>query len=201
MTESEGAFGLLEGKSSTLFLVGGGLLVIFASNTVLRTFVGTSFPPVQGLIGPAGFCFGVLGLLGLYSALSDRTPLAASVGTVVAVIAAVGWPAVTVHGIATQVMGVNLPEVLAALPLVVIGATFLAFTTFGIASLRAAVHPRTVGVFLLIPATGFFLLLTNAAPHFVIDTGHAVGYLGVGVTLRSTALTTESSEPVADAMP
>ncbi|WP_440988383.1 hypothetical protein [Haloarchaeobius baliensis] len=201
MTESEGAFTWLEGRSSTLFLVGGGLLVVFAANTVLRTFVGKSFPPVQGLIGPAGFCFGVVGLLGLYSALSDRTPPEASVGAVVAVISAIGWPMVTVHGIATEVIGMDLPEVLGALPLVVIGSTFLAFATFGVATLRADVHARSVGVLLLIPAAGFLLLLTNAAPHFVIDTGHAVGYLGVGVTLRSTGIPTESSDPVADATP
>ena len=201
MTAREGVVSSLEGKSASLFLGGGSLLVVFAVNTSLRTFVGTSFPPVQGLIGPAGFFFGVVGLLGLYPALADRTTRVARVAMVVALIPAVGWPALILRGIATQVMGMNSPEVLSVLPMMVIASMFLSFALFGIASLHASVHSWIVGVLLLVPATGFLLLITNAAPHFIIDIGHAVGYLGIGFTLRSTGFSTESKEPVADATP
>ncbi|QLG51069.1 hypothetical protein [Natrinema halophilum] len=201
MTEPEGAFKSLDGKSSTLFLLGGGLLVVFAANTALRTFVGTSFPPVQGLIGPAGFFFGGVGLLGLYPALANRTSQLARAAVVVAVIPVVGWPVIILRGIATQVIGITLPEVLAALPMVVIASMLLAFASFGIASLQAGIHSRITGVLLLIPATGFLLLITNAAPHFVIDIGHAVGYLGVGFTLQSTGIPTDSTETAVDPTP
>lgn len=202
MAERKGLFGSLDGQSATLFLVGGGLMTVFAVNTTLRTFVGTSFPPVQGLIGPAGFWLGVIGLLGLYPELADRTPNLALVGALVAVIPAVGWPLIILRGIAIEVLGITgLPEVLAALPMVVIASMLLVFGLFGIASLRAGGHSRAVGILLCVPATGFLLLITNAAPHVVIDAGHAVGYLGAGVILRNADSSADRTGRVADATP
>ena len=202
MTESTGILETLERSHARIFLIGGCLLAIFAVNSALRTFVGTSFPPVQGFIGPAGFLLGVLGLLGLYPALLERTPLLARGAAGVAVIPAIGWSLIIIRGIVEHGLGLfTLPEALAAIPFVVIVSMIPTFGLFALASFHAGVHSRAVGLLLLLPATGFALLVTNAAPHIVIDTGHVVGYLGVGYILSKMATSTTSSERMAEATP
>ena len=202
MTGSGGPAGSLEGKSPTLFVVAGALLVAFAANTALETFSGTSYPPIQGLVGPVGFLLGVVGLFGLYPALADETPALARLAALVAAIPAVGWILIIVRSILRHVLGVaDLPEALAAVPLVVIASMIPTFALFGVACLRAGVHSRAVGVLLLVPAAMFLLLVTNAAPHVLIDAGHVVGYLGTGVLLWSEGVPDDRAESVADPIP
>jgi hypothetical protein len=200
MTDRRGLPGWLEGNASTLFLVAGGLAVVFGANTALRTFVGTSYPIVQGLVGPTGFLLGVVGLFGLYPALADRTPRLARIAAAVAAIPAVGWPLILAVGIADNVLGLlNLSEIQGILSLVVIVTMVLAFGLFGVTSLRAGVRSRVVGALLLVESAMFLLLILNVVPFVLTDVGHVVAYLGIGVTLRTEGVPTGSAEPTADA--
>lgn len=202
MTARSGMAATLEGTNATWFLVGGGLLVVFAANTALGTFVGTSFPPVQGLVGPAGFLLGVVGLFGLYPALADRTPWLARVAAAAAAISALGWLVIVTRNVAEHIVGITtLPEALGIAGLIAAVSMIPTFALFGVASLRAGVHARAVGVLLLVPATAFLLLLANAAPDVLVDAGHVVGYLGVGIALRGSGGPSDSAEPLADATP
>jgi hypothetical protein len=200
MTDRRGLPGWLEGNASTLFLVAGGLAVVFGANTALRTFVGTSYPIVQGLVGPTGFLLGVVGLFGLYPALADRTPRLARIAAAVAAIPAVGWPLILAVGIADNVLGLlNLSEIQGILSLVVIVTMVLAFGLFGVTSLRAGVRSRVVGALLLVESAMFLLLILNVVPFVLTDVGHVLALLGVGVTLRTEGVPTGSAEPTADA--
>jgi hypothetical protein len=200
MTDRRGALGWLEQRASALFLVAGGLAVVFGANTALRTFVGTSYPIVQDVIGPIGFLVGVIGLFGLYPALADRTPTLARVAAAVAVVPAVGYLAIVVMGIGSTAGVLSYPTgPLAAIPIVVIVTMVLAFGLFGVTSLRAGVRSRVVGALLLVESVMFLLLILNVVPFVLIDVGHVLAYLGVGVTLWTEGVPAGSAEPVADA--
>lgn len=193
----------LEKRNATLFFVAGGLLVVFAVNTGLRTFVGQSSPLVQGLVAPAGFFVGVLGLLGLYPAIADRIPTSAHAAGVLAGVTAAYW-IVIVAGSLGEIAGA-LPASEELFPMAffvgVYVAMLLTYALFGAVTLHAGVHSRTVGLLVLGPAAMFLLLMAGAAPNFVIDTGHALFHLGIGIALRAEGVPTESAEPAADATP
>jgi hypothetical protein len=200
MTDRRGTLGSLEGKAPALFLIAGGLAVVFAVNTTLRTFVGTSYPIVQDVIGPIGFLVGAIGLFGLYPALADRTPTLARIAAAVAVVPVVGYSAVVVMGIGSTAGVITYPTgPLAAIPLVVIVTMVLAFGLFGVTSLRAGVRSRVVGALLLVESIMFLLLILNVVPFVLIDLGHVLSYLGIGVALRTEGLPAGSAEPAADA--
>jgi hypothetical protein len=192
----------LERWGATVFLVAGGLATVFLINTLLTTFTGTSYPVVGGLVGPIGFLISVVGLFGLYPALADRTPRLARVAAVVAVIPLLGWTTIIVGGLG-EAVGVwgQPPEWAAILPLITIVTMLLAFGLFGVTNLRAGVHSRIVGGLLLVESAMYLLLLSGAVPAFVIDIGHVVALLGVGIALRTEGVPTESTDPAADATP
>lgn len=210
MTDSTDVLDPLEGKSPTLFLITGGLLVVFAANTGARVFADAGISALHSFVGPAGFFVGLVGLLGLHPALSDRTPKSAHVAGVVAAIPTVGWFVIVVFGIGKSVgvlpgMSVVLP---AAFPILVFLTTMLAYILFGVASFRAGVHSRTVSIVLLVPVVPFLTLMVGVAVlgpvewvEFAIDTGHALAHLIVGTALLTEGVPTEGAEPAAEATP
>lgn len=202
MSDADGVIGALASRRTALFLVAAVLLAVFAANTTLRTFAGTSYRLIQGLVGPAGFFVGVVGLFGLYPALAEENPRLARAAAVVAVLPFVGWFLVVLGtiGEAAGVFG-GMTGPFLAIPIGTIATTTLAFGLFGVAVLRAGVPSRAVGVFLLVPAVMFVLLMTRTAPPFVIDIGHLVGHLGVALTLWTRDVPADRGEPAADATP
>ena len=200
MATSDGLLETLEQRSATVFLVAGGLLVVFAVNTGLRTFVGQSSPLVQSLIAPVGFFVGVLGLLGLYPAIADRTPALGRAAGVLAGVTAAYW-IVIVAGSLGDIVGV-LPASEELFPLAfffgVYVAMLLTYAVFGAIALRAGVPSRTVGLLVLGPAAMFLLLMMGVAPNFLIDAGHAVFHLGIGIALRAESVPTERAGPASD---
>ena len=203
MVTRNGLLDALEGKAATLFLVAGGLAVVFAVNTALKTFAGTSYPVVQGLVGPTGFFVGVLGLFSLYPALADRTGTLARIAAAVAIVPAVGWVAIigTVIGEAAGV--ISQPSgPLAVIPIVVIITMSLAFGLFAVTTLRAGVYSWIIGALLLVEAAMFLVLILDLAPLLVlIDVGHVLAYLGIGATLWSDGIPTERVDRATDATP
>lgn len=193
MTDRDAALGTLEERAPVLFLVAGGLMVVFAVNTYLKTFTGTSYPVVQGVVAPVGFLAGVVGLFGLYAGF-DGAPTLARSGAVVAAVATAGW--VVLIG-ASVVLGGEPAGPLSVVPLVTIAAMVLAFALFGLASLRSGVHSRVVGVLLLVESL-MFLLVVAGVPGYLIDTGHVLAYLGIGLALRTGAVPADRAEPAPD---
>lgn len=210
MVDSTGVLEPLDGKSPTLFLVAGGLLIVFAANTGARVFADAGLSAVHSIIGPSGFFLGLVGLFGLYPALAGRTPTLARVAGVLAAIPVVGWFVIVVFGIGSTAgvlpgMSVVFPAVF---PILVFLTTILAYVLFGVASLRGRLHSQPVSVVLLLPTVPFLTLMVGVAVlgpvewmEFAIDSGHALAYLAVGMALRSAGVSPDNAAPAADATP
>ena len=200
MTDNKQLLEQLERRHVTLFLVAGGLLLIFAANTSARTFLGQSWQIVQSLIAPAGFLVGTLGLLSLISGLVGQAPKGARVAGLISGLTAVYWLVIMVGSIG-DIVG-TLPASEAIFPTVfffgVYIATILAYVAVSVVSLYAGVYSKIVGVLVMGPAVMFLLLMARAAPPFIIDTGHALFHLGVGSILWST-IPSDRVEPTTDA--
>jgi len=194
MTDRDAPLAALEGKAPALFLVAGGVMIVFAANTYLKTFAGTSYPVVQNLVAPFGFLVGVVGLLGLYAGIDDQPPTLARVAAGVAVFTVVCWVLVIGGGL---VLGGEPTGPLSVVPIVTIVAMVLAFALFGVASLRSDVHSRVVGVLLLVESL-MFLLVIAGVPGFLIDLGHVLAYLGIGIALRTGVVPSDSAEAAPD---
>lgn len=163
-------WGTVERWSAAAFLLGG---VIFAADTVLVAsgLVSGTEPPLtlgQAFVG-ASWTAAFVGLLGLYPGLADRSRWLVRAGAVFAVIGAVTMAAMaaTSFGYYSGVLPggeSGLSEVVMYfLPGVLIGCV-LGFVSFGVASLRTDVYPRSVGVLLLVlPLTVVFNLGTGMA--------------------------------------
>lgn len=210
MTRSTGVLEPLEGRSATIFLLAGGLLVVFAANTGLRAFAGGGYSAIHSVFGPGGFFLGLVGLFGLYPGLVGRTPILARATGAVAALPAIGWFVIVVFGIGSTAgllpgMSVVFPP---AFPILVFLTTILAYVLFGVASLRAGIHSQPVGIVLLLPAVPFLTLIGAVAVmspvawlEFAIDSGHALAHLTVWLALRSEGVSTDHGEPTAEATP
>lgn len=187
----------LEARRVPLFVVSALLLSIFATNSGLAEYVGTSYPAIQSFAGPAGFLFGALGVLGLYPALMDRSPKLATVGAAFATVAALGWFAITTVGLA-EIAGLTEITV-GPIAIVVFISILVSYSIAGLSIIRFDAHPTLTGVFVLVPAVMFILLMVRLGSPFAIDTGHTIGHVGAAITLWSQGTTTGHAETAPDA--
>lgn len=186
----------LEDRNATLFLIAGGLLVVFAVLLGVEGLTGGSTP--EDVFGPPGFAIAALGLLGLYPALAERSRWLAGIGAVAAAIASVGWAVLTVLSILelAGVSGMAAPEE-TVFGAVALGATglgmLLGYPLIAIATLRSDEHPRTLGLLLLAPPVIFVSVFAVLAPilgdsggwgPFIAASAQAVAHLAIGFTLR-----------------
>lgn len=196
----------LERWSPTLFLVSGGILVIYATFMGLWAFADL-VPEGHGL--EIGYVLGFLGLLGLYPSLARHSPWLARVGAVGAGIGVFAILYVSVNDY-VQLVGLTsetLPgwRFLSVLPLV---GFITGYLLIGIASLRSDVYPRTVGLLLLLPGVITILMLVSIVTGhplldrfqtvFVVSAGEAMAHLAIGTTLRTDTSTTDDREPSTD---
>lgn len=194
MTDRDAILDTLAERSHVLFLIAGSLMTVFAVNTYLKTFTGTSYPVIQGIVAPTGFLVGVVGLFGLYAGLDDRSHAVARVGVVVTAVATVGWIAVIV---ASVVLGGEPGGALVVVPLGTIVSMSIAFALFAGVSIRAGDYSRVVGMLLLLESV-MFLLVIAGVPGYLIDSGHVIAYLGIGITLRTGVVPSDGAEPTPD---
>ncbi|MEF8826340.1 MAG: hypothetical protein V5A27_08405 [Halapricum sp.] len=196
----------VEQWSPTLFLAGGGLLVGHAAVQGIKAFTAMTTPP--DLFVTTGHLVALLGLLGLYPVLVDRTPRLARVAVAVAAIPLAGWVVMT----ATQFLTVAgvVPSMTDALPgavgMLVAVSTALTYVLFGVATLRVGGDSRTVGVLVLAPAALIVVLLVaslvmeaSAILGLIIGGGFALSMLALGARLRSWDRRTEYTAPTTDA--
>lgn len=196
-------WGPLERWSPTLFLLAGGILTVYAAINGMNAFTEMTLNPTgNGL----GFLFGFLGLLGLYPSLADRSPWLARVGAAGAVLGAVAFSVFTVNTLA-ELLGLVSGDPPAWSLFVVLATTgfVLGYLSFGVASLRSGVHPRTVGLVLLMPATVIIVMFAHMvagyespATVFVISSGQAMGHLAIGGSLQTKSSSTDREEASSD---
>lgn len=198
-------FESLENWSPVLFLFAGGLVIGHAAIRGVEAFTDVAPPP--DVFGPTGYLLAVLGLLGLYPALADRTPRLARTAAVVAAVPLVGWVIISASSFG-EVAGV-LPSESWVLPgvffVVHLVTMVLTYVLFGVASLRAGVHSRTVGRLLLVPPALFVVMMAGGATvgysapgAFVVGSGLALAHLSIGAVLWA-GTPTDHQAPSADA--
>lgn len=180
--------------SPILFLVGGGLLVGHAAMLGVQAFSTLTTPP--DLFGPAGHLVALVGLLGLYPTLADRTPRVTWIAGSVAIVGAGSWAALTATrflAVAGLLTSANefLPGALFA---GMFASTILAYVLFGTATLRVASESRLVGALLLAPAALLVVVLigsaigaATAADGVLIGSGLALSMVALGLILRPWA--------------
>lgn len=198
---------LLEDWTPLLFLAASGL---FAGHAMVRGIEAfTTVPPPVDVFGPTGYVAALLGLVGLYPALTDRAPRISRVAAGTAVVLAPAWALVGGWNVG-EAAGV-LPPQTAVVPgglfAVLVASTLLLYVLFGVASLRADSHAQLLGVLLLAPAALLVLLivggaLLSIAPEAggtVVGSGLAIVHGAVGGTLLTGRTETDHVDPAADA--
>lgn len=182
----------LEARSGTLFLVAGAVVLVYAGLHGVEAATDLVLEPNPFEFG---YVLGFLGLLGLYPRLADDTPWLARVGAVAAVFGIMGLSAFTVVHLA-ELAGVVPPGGPAwfgiFIPFALTGFT-VGYLSIGLASLRAAVHTRTVGLLLLAPGIIVVVMAvqilagwTSQLQAFVISAGQAMAHLAIGATLKAS---------------
>lgn len=199
----------LEHWSPTLVLAAGVLFVGHAAVRGVEAF--TSMPPPVDVFGPTGYVAAILGLMGLYSSVADRTPTIGRIAALTAVVTVPAWVLIAglnfgeAAGILTPQIDV-LPEGFFAL---VIVTTLLVYLLFGVACLNADRHTRTLGGLLLAPAALLGLLMVGsvalpigpAAGGVVIGSGLALTHGAIGGTLLTGRARADHMTASADVTP
>lgn len=193
----------LEQWSPTAFLVGGLLMVVDAAFVAANVVTGAEHFLLLGeaFVG-AAWTAALIGLLGLYPGLADRSRWLSRAGVVFAVIGVVVFAVLAVAslGYYTGILTGEF-DTTVFIPGVLIGSV-LGFVSFSVASLRTGVHSRTVGILLLVPA---ILVVTNilrfvagfesATITLGIVIGDALAMLAIGYLLRTEPAPTDRAEP------
>lgn len=182
----------VERWSPTLFLVGGALLAGHAVLSGIHAFTNLTTP--ADVFVTTGHLVALVGLVGLYPVLVDRTPTLARVAGGVVVVALASWFVMSVTqflalaGIVPS-LGEALPEAFFA---VVLASTIVTYLLFGIATVRVDDRSRTVGTLVLAPGVLTVALVVDsvvtgvtALDGFVIGSGLALSMLALGYTLRT----------------
>ncbi|WP_436923011.1 hypothetical protein [Halosimplex amylolyticum] len=204
MAVRDGVLAAVERRHSTLYLAASVFMVVFVTNTALRTYQGTSYEPVQQFVAPTGFLLGVVALAGLYPRLADSAPRTALVALGTAAIAAADWTLIAVAGVLET--GGVVPENAAFSAITGIVALFsmvFAYGLFGVTSARTGGHGRAVGGLLLLEAVTFVAMIANSvaalgAPVIVFEISHLVAYSGLGIVLRGDRAPTGQAAPSTD---
>lgn len=195
MSTRDGLWGALERRRSSAFLLGGVLLTVDAAivAAVILTgndrylFIG------QAVVG-AGWTAALVGLLGIYPGVADRSRWLARAGGVFAAVGIVTFAVMTlsVLAYATDLVAGEYEAIAASfIPGVLLGSV-LGFVAMSAATLRSGFRSRSFGLLLLLPAA---LVLTNilrfAAGNESVGVtlgiviGDAAAMLAIGYVLRS----------------
>jgi hypothetical protein len=171
----------------------------------IHAFTNLTMSP--DLFGPTGHLVALVGLLGLYPALADRTPTVARVAGAIAAVALGSWALV----VATRffaVLGVisSLSDVLPdAVFMPVFISTILTYVLFSAIILRGDDSSQVVGLLLLAPGVLILVALVGSAivdvgarEALVISGGLALSMLALGYTLRTGDRSTDHAVPAGD---
>ncbi len=195
----------IEQRRSTLFLVAG---ILFGINVaIVVTVITTGVEQMTLLLGEtfnaAAWAVALVGLLGLYPGMADRSNRLARAG---AVFAAIGIVVFAVLSVLSLVFYLELVEggienlVPLILPGVIIGGV-LSFLVFGVISLRTDIYPRSIGILLLLPPLIVIANIIIGAAGVEssysllgIVSGLLLVVLAIGFRLRSSSGSTDRGE-------
>lgn len=193
---------------STAFLVGGLFLLLDVAPVTATIVTGTDEWLIlgQAFVG-AGWTAALVGLLGFYPELADRSRWLSRAG---AVFAAIGVAVFAVMAVTSLVYYVGLPAGEYSeigqffIPGVLIGSV-LGFVSFGIASLWTGIHSRAVGLLLLVPPILVVANILRFVAGFESTTvtlgiviADALTMLALGYVLRPEGQPTDHVEPAPD---
>lgn len=205
MTDRNRILESIERRTGTLFLVAGAMFFIFAAMWGVEAFMNRSAP--KNVFGPAGFAFAFLGMLGMYPALADRSRRLAGLGAIVAIVGVVGAAANSLSYIGWWVLPTVVPDpnTVALVGGMVVGMVlgqFLGYISFGVASMRAGVHSRAVGLLLVAVPTVLAVMIATVATGYagpgsatVLGSVQALLHLAIGYTLRKDGVPTDRATP------
>lgn len=182
----------IEQWSPVLFIVGGSGVVTHAALMGVEAFTSLSTPP--DVFVTAGHLVALVGLLGLYPGLVDRTPRLARVAVAVSAVPIAGWVVMTVGQL--LVVAGAWPSLTEVLPgvffLVLLGSSIVTYGLFGAATLRCGAVSRADGLLVLAPGLLMAVLLVDSAvtglsalDGLIIGGALAASMLILGVRLRS----------------
>lgn len=192
-------WGVLEERSSSLFLVAGVILVGYgAANGVVMV---TDMVVVTSVLW-FGYIFSFLGLLGLFPTLVMERPWLARVGAGTAVVGLLGVTLVSLLS-AGQLAGVvssPMPGLMPIWSLALVG--FIGgYLAFGLAAIRSDEHSTTLGLVLTVPGVIVVVMLLHLVAGieqpwsvFVVSSGQALAHLAIGATLHQQAAQPDSDE-------
>lgn len=198
----------LERWSPHLFFLAGALFVVFATFWGLWAFTDLTGRLVQDAFGPAGWAAAFLGAIGYASTLADRTPRLARAGALFAAVGTVGALS-TVVGNLALLAGVvtSLPVWVDSLQVLLLVGILAGFLTVGVATLRTAGRPHTLGLLLLAPAAVFaanFVRVGVLGPTtptwapFVLGSGQALALCAIRYSLRTADVPPRRVAPPTD---
>ncbi len=201
MASETGRFRTLEEYAPELILVGAVLYAVFVASEILVTYSGTSIPQDTTFASVGGNLV-VLGLLGLYPVLVERRPYLSRTAAVLAVIAVIAWSIVVLGTGILKPLGMltETPGPLALTPLVGMATLYAAYALLGTVVLLVDVHPRAIGVLLLVAAVSVPLvrLVLTGLPNFTANVVNLLAYIAIGVILLTAEAPTDVVEPPAD---
>jgi hypothetical protein len=169
----------------------------------IEAFTALSTPP--DVFVTAGHLVALLGLVGLYPGLVERTPRLARSAVALAAVPAAGWVVMTVGQL--LVVAGAWPSLSAVLPgaffVGLLATSILAYGLFGAAALRTGRDSRRVGLLVLAPGGLMAVLLVDSAltgasavDGLVLGGGMGAAMLALGVELRTWPVRTGATSPV-----
>lgn len=190
MTERGGALRFIEARVSTLFLVAGGLFVVFAALHGVEAFAGRSAP--KDVFGPAGFAFAFVGMLAMYPGLVDRNPRLARFAALFAVLGVAASTVTSLWHVGQWAFHVTIPDYASVVALGMVLGQFLGYVPFGVATLRTDAGSRTVGLLLVAVPTVLAVMIGTVATGYatsgsavVLGGVQALIHFAIGLSLRA----------------
>lgn len=201
MAAETGRLRTLEEYAPELILVGAVLYAVFVVSEILVTYSGTSIPQDTTFASVGGNLV-VLGLLGLYPVLVRRRPYLSRAAAVLAVVAVISWSIVVLGTGILKPLGIltEPPGPLALTPIVGMVTLYSAYALLGIDVLLVDIHPRAVGVLLLVAAVSVPLvrLVLTGLPNFAANVVNLLAYIAIGVVLLNAEIPADGVEPPAE---
>jgi hypothetical protein len=204
-----------------MFLVAGVWLFTFVAYNGLQVVTDIEQSAfINTLTTAPALIIGHFGLLGFYRELSERVPRNSLVGAIVVILATVCALVLLTGAIVETVLLGGPPADGGPTTLMMIGfvswlammvLTALAYLLFGVASLRADLHPSLVGIVLLGPGVVFAVNLLRIVTVavgtsrpmwivFAISAMQAGAHLAIGLILLNGSVPTDRTEPAHDAV-
>lgn len=194
-------WGSLEQRSSLLFLLAGGSLVVHSAIHVLIAFTSVNYPFHHEFpFGVVGMILGFVALFGLYPQLAAQSPKLARVGAVLAGLGMVSW---VVLGLRTLIeeLGATPPAWLGAIAPLIIFGTILGYLMFGIVGHRTETVSRTTALIVVTPAVVMVYNIASAVTFpdvtgaaVIVAGGFALAHLAIGAALWGEEFPTSGVE-------